>query len=168
MRTGQATSVTDQPSAPQADSAPANVSAESEINQMVTKALQNRRITSLYEVAGIITNSVGTPERVYSAVTGRSFTPTQRTPSVVQLPGVFPLRSNTASVVHMNEELASVVHPENLVDPEGNTRLIRACKRSSYTDAISNLVQAGHRTRRVKLLCCGLHSLITATCVGSW
>lgn len=148
MRTGQATSVTDQPSAPQADSAPANVSAESEINQMVTKALQNRRITSLYEVAGIITNSVGTPERVYSAVTGRSFTPTQRTPSVVQLPGVFPLRSNTASVVHMNEELLSNNCPENLVDPEGNTRLIRACKRSSYTDAISNLVQAGAQNKK--------------------
>ena len=148
MRTGQATSVTDQSTVPQPDTAPVNVSTENEINQMVTKALQNRRVSSLYEVAGIITNSVGTPERVYSAVTGRSFTPTQRTPSVVQLPGVFPLRSNTASVVHMNDESLSNDSAGSLIDVEGNTRLIRACKRSSYTDAVSNLTQAGAQNKK--------------------
>lgn len=148
MLTGQATSVIEQAAAPQTDAAPANTSAENEINKMVTKALQNRRMASIYEVAGIITNSVGTPERVYSAVTGRSFTPTQRTPSVVQMPGVFPLRSNTASVVHMNDEPLSDNCSGSLVDVDGNTRLIRACKRSSYTDAVSNLIQAGAQNKK--------------------
>lgn len=148
MLTGQATSVAEQSVGSQIDAAPTHTSTENEINKMVTKALQNRRIATIYEVAGIITNSVGTPERVYSAVTGRSFTPTQRTPSVVQMPGVFPLRSNTASVVHMNDELLSDNSSGNIIDVDGNTRLIRACKRSSYTDAVSNLVQAGLQNKK--------------------